>query len=324
MVSKAFEVISPGLQTTIQDWPGRIGYWRVGIPPSGPMDELSFRRANLLVENQPSLPALEVQFLGPKLRALQTLDIAISGGVSRPTIDERPVQTNETLTIARGQVLDIGSLMQGARCYLAIAGGFAKEKVLGSAATFPRGGIGGGPLTAGGMLEAEAPAAGGSRLRLRHDQPIALAEPVTIEVTAGPHLDWLSFEGAEAVAGAPWKVSPQSDRTGIRLIGPKIGFSYRALSKAPENGSEPTNVINTGYPVGGINICGDTPIILSVDGPSQGGFITPFVVASGAMWKVGQLRPHQHLIFQRLTLDQAIELRVELERLASPACMERL
>jgi biotin-dependent carboxylase-like uncharacterized protein len=322
MVTRAFDVISPGLQTTIQDWPGRVGYWRVGIPPSGPMDELSFRQANLLVGNSNDAPALEIQFLGPALRALQTFDVAITGGTTQLTVDDRPVAMNESLTVRRGEVLTLGSVTQGARCYLAIAGGFAKEKVLGSVATFPRGGIGGGALTSGDTLDALAASHGGPRRRLRSDLWIKPPEPMTIEVTAGPHLDWLGADGANAIAGATWKVSPQSDRTGIRLVGPKIQFSQRAYSKAPENGPEPTNVINTGYPIGGVNVCGDTPIILPVDGPSQGGFITPFVVASGALWKVGQLRPHQRLIFHRISLNDAIELRSQLEELASDSCLE--
>jgi urea carboxylase len=115
-------------------------------------------------------------------------------------------------------------------------------------------------------------------------------------------------------------VSSQSDRTGIRLSGPKVGFSSRARDKAPENGSDPTNVINTGYAIGGVNLCGDTPIILPVDGPSQGGFITPVVVVSAALWKVGQLRPNRKLVFRRVGIDAAIAMRTALDRLvADPA-----
>ena len=83
-------------------------------------------------------------------------------------------------------------------------------------------------------------------------------------------------------------------------------------------------MINTGYPIGGINLCGDTPIILPFDGPSQGGFITPYVVASAAMWKVGQARPCQILRFTRVPVDAAIELRRALEVCASALSLQRV
>jgi urea carboxylase len=119
-----------------------------------------------------------------------------------------------------------------------------------------------------------------------------------------------------------WKVTGRSDRTGIRLAGPKLSFSRRALQKAPEHGPDPTNVINTGYPIGGINLCGDTPIILPVDGPSMGGFITPLVVPSGALWKVGQARPGQTLRLRAIDVAEAIELRRSLDLWASDDSLE--
>lgn len=316
------EVIAPGLQSTIQDWPGRVGHWRVGIPPSGPMDDLSFRLANLLVGNPAGTPALEFQFLGPTLRAIGSVDVALVGGEVLPTLDGTPVPMEMTLTIRAGQVLACGAVRRGARCYLAVAGGFDKEVVLGSAATFPRGGIGGGALAAGDMLSLRAPSSGRIRLRIKHGVLRQVPEPAVIEVTAGPHYDWLHPEGLAALVGTAWKVTAKSDRTGIRLEGPKIRFAERAYRKAPENGPEPTNVINTGYPVGGVNLCGETPIILPVDGPSQGGFITPVVVVSAALWKVGQLRPGQSLIFRRIMVREAIEMRKRLDFMASPASLE--
>jgi len=319
MVTACFEVVQPGLQSTIQDWPGRIGFWRVGIPPSGPMDELSFRLANRLAGNPEGTPALEFQFLGPKLRADCDVDIAVVGG-GATTIDGTPLVSGITRTVRAGQVIDCGGVREGARGYLAVAGGFRKEPVLGSAATFPRGGVGGKAIAAGETLALAAPVCGGPPRRLADETIPALSDPAVIEVTAGPHLDWLDDAGAETLAGASWLVSSQSDRTGIRLQGPKISFSPRARDKAPENGPDPTNVINTGYAVGGVNLCGDTPIILPVDGPSQGGFITPLVVASAAMWKVGQLRPGRSLVFRRIAIGDAIALRLALDRrIADPA-----
>jgi biotin-dependent carboxylase-like uncharacterized protein len=321
MVSPAFEVLKPGLQSTLQDWPGRVGYLRVGIPPSGPMDAVSFRLANALVGNAPGATALEFQFIGPTLKALRNLDVAIVGGESALTVDGEPVPANKTLTLRGGQVLGCGGLRTGARAYLAVSGGFAKELFLGSTATFPRCGIGGNAIAAGQTLEAVVADARPRPMRLRPEAVPAFQNPAVIEVTAGPHFDWLDATGRSALLATPWTVSARSDRTGIRLSGPKIGFADRAINKAPENGAAPTNVINTGYPIGGVNLCGDTPIILPVDGPSQGGFITPLVVISAAMPKVGQLRPNQTLIFRRVSLSEAAAMRQALDRLIGPACL---
>jgi urea carboxylase len=318
MVTARLEVVHPGLQSTIQDWPGRVGFWRVGIPPSGPMDELSFRLANRLAGNPDGAPALEFQFVGPKLRASVDVDVAVVGG-GATTIDGAALPSGSTATLRAGQVIDCGGVRDGARGYLAVAGGFGKDLVLGSAATFPRGGVGGRAIAAGDALDLAAPTAGAATRRLAPDLIPALGEPAIIEVTAGPHFDWLDDAGAETLAGTAWTVSSQSDRTGIRLQGPKVGFAPRARDKAPENGPDPTNVINTGYPIGGVNLCGDTPIILPVDGPSQGGFITPLVVVSAAMWKVGQLRPNRKLVFRRIAVDDAVTMRRALDRFIAGA-----
>jgi urea carboxylase len=319
MVTAALTVVQPGLQSTIQDWPGRVGFWRVGIPPSGPMDELSFRLANRLLGNPEGTPGLEFQFLGPKLRAGCDIDVAVVGG-GATTVDGAALPSGSAVTVRTGQVIDCGGVREGARGYLAVAGGFAKETVLGSAATFPRGGVGGKAIAAGDVLALAAPSAGCVPCRLAGGAVPALDSPTVIEVTAGPHFDWLDDAGAEALAGAVWTVSSQSDRTGIRLSGPPVTFATRARDKAPENGPDPTNVINTGYAIGGVNLCGDTPIILPLDGPSQGGFITPLVVASAAMWKVGQLRPNRPLVFRRISIADAIALRRALDRrIADPA-----
>ena len=178
-----------------------------------------------------------------------------------------------------------------------------------------RDGIGGAALKAGDRIEFDAPRASPLRRRVKFDRVPQYADAIEAEVTAGPHADWLDAPGMTRMLDTAWKVTGRSDRTGIRLAGPKLSFSHHALHKAPENGPDPTNVINTGYPVGGINLCGDTPIILPVDGPSMGGFITPLVVPSGALWKVGQARPGQTLRLRAIDVAEAIELRRALDRL---------
>src|SRR5262245_20642555 len=149
MVVAGFRVIEPGLQTSVQDWPGRLGHWRTGIPPSGPMDSLSFRLANRLLGNRPGAPALEIQLLGPTLETLCDVDMAIVGGEANPSIDGELAPLGRSFGIRKGSKLSFGGLRKGARSYLAVAGGFHRPKVLGSSSTFVRGGIGGGALVEG-------------------------------------------------------------------------------------------------------------------------------------------------------------------------------
>lgn len=310
----------PGLQTTLQDWPGRVGYWNVGIPPSGPMDSLSFRLANRLVGNEPGEVGIEFQFLGPELEFLADASVAIVGGKCGATLDGEPFPTGEVVAIGKGQSLNCGAVLQGARAYLAVAGGFATPSTLGSCATFPRAKIGGATLTADMDLHFADPTV--RRVGYSANCGESHLDCKVIEVVAGPHLDWLSQGGLETLVGGSWKVSSRMDRTGIRLEGPPLDFSNRAHQKAPENGTDPSNVINTGYPIGGVNICGGTPIILPCDGPSQGGFITPIVVATAALRKVGQLRPNQVISFQRITLVDAVALYRASEKLAHSGLIE--
>jgi urea carboxylase len=281
------------------------------------MDSLSFRLSNLLLGNAPGTPALEIQLLGPTLEVLSSLDMAIVGGEPHPMVDAEPAPVGRSFRIRKGTKLNFGALRKGARSYLAVSGGFDRPKVLGSAATFVRGGIGGAALATGDILSLAAPYACDKHRALPLGVIPELESPAVIQVTAGPHFDWLDEEGRKSLIEGPWKVTAQSDRTGIRLAGPEITFSRRAKEKAPEHGSDPTNIINTGYPIGGVNLCGRTPIVLPFDGPSQGGFITPLVVTSGAMWKLGQLRPHEKLTFQRVSQDEAVAHRRALEDMLS-------
>lgn len=319
MVTAAFRVLAPGLQTSVQDFPGRVGHWRTGVPPSGPMDSLSFRLANRLVGNAPGAPALEIQLLGPTLEALGDADIAILGGEPAATVDGSVVPIGRSLRLRAGSRLSFGAVKRGARSYLAVAGGFDRPLLLGSAATFVRGGIGGRGLMAGDTLLRAGSGDCGAHLMIAPDAVPPIEAPAVIQATAGAHFDWLDRKGRAALVEGPWKVTTRSDRTGIRLDGPPLSYARRALEKSPEHGADPSNVINTGYSIGGVNICGGTPIILPFDGPSQGGFITPLVVASAAMWKLGQLRPGDRLIFRRIGLEEAIERRREVERLAESA-----
>ncbi|MCW2934520.1 MAG: Urea carboxylase, partial [Actinomycetia bacterium] len=138
------EVLEPGALTTVQDWPGRLGYWQVGVPPSGPMDEVSLREANLAVGNPEGAPALECTAKGPRLRFSAGTVVCLAGAVSAATLDGAPAPFWEPVTVPAGGVLDIGPIPgPGLRTYLAVRGGLDVPLYLGSASTFTLGRFGG-------------------------------------------------------------------------------------------------------------------------------------------------------------------------------------
>ena len=89
-------------------------------------------------------------------------------------------------------------------------------------------------------------------------------------------------------------------------------------------GGHPSNILDNGYAVGAVNISGDQPIILCVDGPTLGGFVCAAGVAYGAMWKLGQMVPgRDHIRFRELTIEQAADLARRTEGLVGEANLER-
>jgi urea carboxylase len=298
------DVIAPGAMTTVQDLPGRVGYWQIGVPPSGPFDRVSFAEANIAVGNPAGAPGLEITLTGPTLRFSHPAVIAVAGAPATVAIDGEPVRMWEPLRVPAGATVVIGAATgPGLRTYMALRGGLDVPAYLGSASTFTLGGFGG---HGGRALRA------GDVLRLRSDEPAEPDAPVggatpadrrpaftsawTIGVTEGPHAapEFLTRDDLDMLYAAEYEVHLNSARTGVRLIGPKPRW---ARPDGGEAGLHPSNIHDTPYAVGAIDFTGDTPIILGPDGPSLGGFVCPAVVASGQLWKVGQLRPGDRVRF---------------------------
>jgi len=279
-----FEVIVAGLETSIQDYPGRIGFWNQGFPPSGPMDSWSFRLANLLVGNEAGAAGLEVQYMGPTLKFQRDGVIAITGADMQPKLDGQPMALWESVAVKAGQTLVLTSSKVGVRTYIAIAGGIDTPPWLGSRSTFHKAGVGGmqGRALQKGQVVPVAKGKGTPGRKAKADcRPTFATDKIwTIEVVAGPNDDWVDEAGHKRFLSTDWKLSSKSDRTGFRLEGPQWTFTEKAHKKAPENGAEPSNIIDQGYPLGAINLAGQTPIILVNDGPSMGGFINPYTVPS--------------------------------------------
>lgn len=289
----AVEVLRAGPMTTIQDWPGRVSYWKVGVPPSGPMDDLSFRLANLAVGNPVAAAGLEATMMGPRLRFGAATTVAVTGAPVPVSIDGRSVPQWVPLRVPAGGVLDVGAVGSlGLRVYVAVAGGVEAENYLGSRSTFTMGRFGGldGRMLADGDALARAAMPTGSPTRILTEEQPALTNAWQLGVTVGPHSapEFFTPDDIDTLMGTDYEVHFNSDRTGIRLIGPKPQW---ARTDGGEAGLHPSNIHDNAYSVGALDFTGDTPILLGPDGPSLGGFVCPVTVAAAERWKLGQLKP---------------------------------
>jgi urea carboxylase len=307
-------IVKPGLETTVQDFPGRKGCFGYGFAPSGPIDHWSFRLANLLVGNPPGAAALECPFIGPTLEFERDTVFALTGAEMAARLDGTPVPLWRSALGRTGQQLVLGRARTGARCYIALAGGIATEPFLGSRSTYVLAGVGGlngGPLRPGDRLPLGPGEAGvaGRVVPPEHRPALPIDRRWTIEVVPGPNDDWIDAAGQERFLSTDWLLSARSNRVGFRLEGPQWSFADKAIHKAPEHGSHPSNTIDHGYPIGAINLCGQTPIILLNDTLTLGGFINPYTVISAAFWKLGQSRPNERYRFQAVSVREAQALR---------------
>jgi urea carboxylase len=292
-----FDVLSAGTMTTVQDWPGRVGLWEVGVPPCGPFDSLSFRRANRLVGNPEGAPGLEITMSGPTLRFNTAATVAIAGAEVLVLKNGEAVACGVACGVAAGDTLKIGRIEgPGMRCYLAVAGGIEAPDYLGSASTFTLGRFGGPfgrALLPGDVLGI---ASNQQSAIDNHQSSIRLSSHWRIGVLYGPHgaPDFFLDEDIETFFATAWEVHYNSARTGVRLIGPKPKW---ARTDGGEAGLHPSNLHDNAYAIGAVDFTGDMPVILGPDGPSLGGFVCPVVVVDAELWKLGQLRPGDRITF---------------------------
>jgi len=309
------QVIKKGLETSVQDYPGRIGTLNLGFPPSGPMDSWSFRLANVLVENEPGTAALECQFMGPTLKFNSDRVIAITGADMSPKIDGSPVPLWESLEVKKNQVLEMAFATIGARSYIAFSGGINTTPWLDSRSTFHKAGVGGidGKAIQDGQIIPlnKSKSVAGRKIKKSSIPVMSTNKKWSVEVVKGPNDDWVDEKGHKMFLNSDWKLQSKSDRTGYRLDGPNWTFTKKATHKGLEHGTFPSNIIDQGYPVGAINLAGQTPIILVNDGPSMGGFIVPYTVPSASFWKLGQAKPGDSFNFVEISVEKAQTLRAE-------------
>jgi urea carboxylase/allophanate hydrolase len=327
-ISSSFEVIEPGL-TTVQDYPGRVGYWSVGVPPSGPMDSYSFRMANRLVGNATDSAGLECTLQGPTLKFYCESNVAVTGGGAPVTVNGQPVDMNQVLHIRPGQVLQVGTINHGYRVYIAIHGGINVPLVMGSRATFEigkLGGINGRKLRTHDFLDifsVDSSKLSSPSAYLCPPAPIPRQPNAKwrIRVIPGPHAapDYFTSEGFQLLLSSEWKIHHNSNRLGVRLTGPQPEW---ARSTGGEAGLHPSNIHDSPYSIGSVSFTGDEAVILTSDGPSLGGFVVFCVVATTDLWKVGQVRPGDFIQFEAITVNIAMKLESIQEQaihnLASP------
>ncbi|KAI5920351.1 urea carboxylase [Camillea tinctor] len=308
------EVISPGGLSTIQQLPGRVqkGY---GVPRSGPMDEISSHVANLLVGNDPHVEVLEVTMVGPQLIFHSGAIVAICGAPFEVNLDGKPQPMWSRINVRASQKLEVGNVVDaGCRCYIAIKGGFPEIPVwLGSKSTTPSlgmGGLQGRQLRHGDYLEI-APAYGNEKASIDYTLPAAYIPKLdtnVLYVMQGPHDsdDYITASGRDKLYNTEWKVSHNSSRTGIRLIGPAPEW---ARADGGVGGAHPSNVVDYPYPSpGGVNWTGDSAVIFPKDAPGLGGFICSSTVVSAELWKLGQLKPGDTFFLHPVSYASAREL----------------
>jgi len=315
----AIEVLDGGLQTTVQDWPGRTGHWDVGVPPCGPMDALSFRIGNRLLGNDEGAPGLELTLRGGSYRFRCDLWFCLAGADMGAKLDGEPVEMYRPVLARRGQVLSFGEAAEGMRAYLLVKGGLDMPLIMGSASTFTLGGFGGHggrALRTGDVIGVQR-ITGGEPPKvtdaLELSRRPAISRAWTIGAIPGPHCsgEFLRDGYLKQLTEAEWEVHFNSSRTGVRLIGPPPLW---AREDGGEAGLHPSNIHDNAYAIGTLDLTGDMPILLGPDGPSLGGFVCPVTVASAELWKIGQLRPGDKVKFRLVTLEEAEELRVRQER----------
>ncbi len=320
------EVVTSGMLSTVQDWPGRVGYWHIGVPPSGPMDDLSFRIGNRVLGNPEGAAGLECTRGGPALRFPAGGRVCITGAPVPVTVDGAPAPQWQSITVPAGGLLEVGVLSgPGMRCYVLIAGGLTEPEYLGSSATFTLaafGGHRGRALRAGDALTV-GPDPGPHQDRPNRDARAAIDEQPAIghrwevAVTEGPHgaPEFFTRADMHAIVGTDYTVHFNSDRTGVRLDGPRPQW---ARTDGGEAGLHPSNIHDNAYCVGALDFTGDTPILLGPDGPSLGGFVCPVTVVGGDRWKLGQMAPGDTVRFVPVRAERAPSLRtIDADRRAS-------
>ncbi|POR63778.1 5-oxoprolinase/urea amidolyase family protein [Pseudomonas syringae] len=301
-----FEVLSGGTQTSVQDYPGRLGYWAVGVPPSGPMDSRALRQGNELLGNPEGCAALEITMSGPLLRFNTDAVVAVTGAHIPITLDGQSCAMNTALLVSAGSTLSLGTIAgAGVRSYLCVRGGLDVPDYLGSKSTFTLGqfgGHGGRALRAGDVLHIAPLVERSAGQRIADEALEALTDVRRMRVIYGPHAapEYFTEAYIERFFATDWEVHFNSSRTGVRLIGPKPEW---VRADGGEAGLHPSNIHDNPYAIGAVDFTGDMPVILGPDGPSLGGFVCPVTIIEADLWQLGQLKAGDRVRFTPVSVE---------------------
>lgn len=318
----AVEVVEPGPGTTVQDYPGRVGYWHVGIPPSGPMDSYSLRLANRLVGNEDGAAGLECTTQGPTLLFHCDAVVAVAGAPAHVSVDGQRVESAKAIQVRKGETLSVGQPTSGCRCYIAFqGGGLDVPELYGSKSTFPLGRFGGHNgriLQCGDLLRlvnrhVSASVVPSSAMLPKFPIPGGAASRWKVGVMPGPHgcPEFFTPESYAELFTAPWTVHYNSNRSGVRLKGPAPEW---ARTDGGSAGLHPSNIHDSPYGIGSVSFTGDDAVVLTGDGPSLGGFVVFATVVSAEMWKFGQMRPGDQIQLVPVHRNWALEQSERLNR----------
>jgi biotin-dependent carboxylase-like uncharacterized protein len=307
-MSGSLRVVQPGVRTTVQDL-GRIGAQRLGIPVSGALDPVALRAANTVVGNPQSTAGLEMAALGPTLEVeAESARVAVAGGnapilIERCDGSRREVPPLESIRLVEGDRLRIGAITGAAVAYLAVEGGLALPPFFGSLSTYVRGGFGGlhGRALAAGDRLPLVMAAVEARTELRLDR-FDLAPAATVRIVLGPQADYFTPEAMAALLGAPYVVTREADRMGLRLEGPHLAHA------------KGYNIVSDGIAPGSIQVPGSgQPIVLLADRQTTGGYPKIATVISADLAALGRVLPGMGLRFTAVTVAEAQAARRALE-----------
>jgi antagonist of KipI len=300
----ALQIVKPGLLTTVQDL-GRFGHQASGVPVAGPMDAFSHRLANQLVGNEADAATIEVTLIGPELIVEADTTIAIAGAHFEVTCDDRAVPAGASFGVQPGQRLKFGRIVQGARAYLAVAGGVQTPPVLGSRATHlvsRMGGFDGRALAAGDRVPV-AVSPGPRPSRKSAGLTLPTKGRALLRVVPGPQDDWFQPDALKRIAGVSFRISPRSNRMGYRLEGPPL-----PRVRAGELISEPVGLGAIQVPAAG------EPILLMADRQTAGGYPKIGHVISADLPLAGQLAPGDFIEFVLCSRQEAVAALIARER----------
>jgi biotin-dependent carboxylase-like uncharacterized protein len=313
----AIEVVKPGLATSVQD-AGRPGYYNIGIPLSGALDQYALRVANLLVGNEEGAAALEASLLAPELVFRAPAIVAITGGEVTPKINGEVRPRNESFAVQAGDRLAFDFMKAGARTYIAIAGGIDVPVVLGSRSTYGLGALGGfsgRKLMAGDVLPVGTakPAARAGRA-LPADLTPSYPKSLELRVVTGLYFHRLTEDAAKTFFADTWTVAPEADRIGYRYRKGRA-LTFRERKQPFGAGSDPSNIVDAGYPYGSIQVPGGLePIILHRDAVSGGGYAMIGTVISADMDRIAQMQPNNLARFIQVDMETALNARAEYKK----------